>query len=115
MLVIVANTIVDSVISPHIMGKSVGLSSLMVFISLLVWGWVLGGIGALIAVPMTLMVKLLFFDSFESTRPISEFMEAARSKSTGSASARRRRRLRWVQADPAKATDRPATGREDCS
>jgi hypothetical protein len=38
------------------------------------WGWVLGGIGALIAVPMTLMVKLLFFDSFESTRPISEFM-----------------------------------------
>ncbi len=77
MLVIVANTIVDSVISPHIMGKSVGLSSLMVFLSLMVWGWALGGIGALIAVPMTLMVKLLFFDSFETTRPISEFMASS--------------------------------------
>jgi predicted PurR-regulated permease PerM len=77
MLVIVANTLVDSVISPHIMGKSVGLSSLMVFLSLMVWGWALGGIGALIAVPMTLMVKLLFFDSYESTRPISEFMSSS--------------------------------------
>jgi AI-2 transport protein TqsA len=77
MLVIVANTIVDSVISPRIMGKSVGLSSLVVFLSLIVWGWVLGGIGALIAVPMTLMVKLLFLDSYESTRPISEFMASS--------------------------------------
>jgi AI-2 transport protein TqsA len=43
----------------------------------MVWGWALGGIGALIAVPMTLMVKLLFFDSYESTRPISEFMSSS--------------------------------------
>ncbi len=76
MLVIVANTIVDSVISPSIMGKSVGLSSLVVFLSLMLWAWVLGGVGALIAVPMTLMVKLLFLDSYESTRPISEFLAA---------------------------------------
>lgn len=77
MLVIVANTVVDSVISPSIMGKSVGLSSLVVFLSLMLWAWVLGGLGALIAVPMTLMVKLLFLDSYESTRPISEFLSAS--------------------------------------
>jgi predicted PurR-regulated permease PerM len=74
-LVIVFNTIVDNVISPRAMGESVGLSSLVVFLSLILWAWVLGGVGALIAVPMTLMVKLLFLDSYDSTRPISEFME----------------------------------------
>ncbi len=73
-LVIIFNTIVDSLIGPHFMSKSVGLSTLMVFLSLILWAWVLGGVGALIAVPMTLMVKLLFFDSYESTRPLSEFM-----------------------------------------
>ena len=74
LLVIVANTIVDSLIGPHFMSRSVGLSTLMVFLSLILWLWVLGGVGALIAVPMTLMVKHLFFDSYESTRPLSEFM-----------------------------------------
>jgi AI-2 transport protein TqsA len=74
LLVIVANTIVDSLIGPHFMSRSVGLSTLMVFLSLILWVWVLGGVGALIAVPMTLMVKHLFFDSYPSTRPLSELM-----------------------------------------
>lgn len=73
-VVIVVNTIVDNVVSPRIMGKTVGLSTLTVFISVFFWGWVLGGIGALMSVPLTLMVKLLFFDSFDSTRVISEIM-----------------------------------------
>jgi predicted PurR-regulated permease PerM len=73
-VVIVANTAVDNIISPRIMGKTVGLSTLTVFLSVFFWGWVLGGIGALMSVPLTLMVKLLFFDSFDSTRVISEIM-----------------------------------------
>jgi predicted PurR-regulated permease PerM len=76
MIVIVINALVDSGLSPRIMGRSVGLSSLVVFLSLVLWGWVLGPIGALISVPMTLMVKLLLFDSYEETRPLSEFMSA---------------------------------------
>ncbi len=75
LLTIVFNTIVDSLMGPHFMSKSVGLSSLICFLSLILWGWVLGGVGALISVPMTLMVKLLFFDSYDSTRPLSEFMD----------------------------------------
>jgi AI-2 transport protein TqsA len=75
-IVVVINAIVDNGLSPRIMGRSVGLSSLVIFLSLVLWGWVLGGIGALISVPLTLMVKLLFFDSYESTQPISEFMTA---------------------------------------
>jgi predicted PurR-regulated permease PerM len=75
-VVIVINAIVDNGFSPRIMGRSVGLSSLVVFLSLVLWGWVLGPIGALISVPMTLMVKLLLFDSYEETRPLSELMSA---------------------------------------
>jgi AI-2 transport protein TqsA len=73
-VVIVANSVLDNLISPRIMGRSVGLSSLTILLSLLFWSWVLGGLGALMAVPLTLMVKLLFFDSFDSTRVISEIM-----------------------------------------
>jgi predicted PurR-regulated permease PerM len=73
-IVIVINTIVDNYFSPKIMGKSVGLSTLTVFLSVFFWGWVLGGLGALMSVPLMLAVKLLFFDSFESTRTISSLM-----------------------------------------
>jgi AI-2 transport protein TqsA len=74
LVVVVANTVVDNVISPKIMGRSVGLSTLTVFLSVFIWGWILGTTGALMSVPLTLMVKLLFFDSFEGTRTISEVM-----------------------------------------
>jgi AI-2 transport protein TqsA len=73
-LVIVINTIVDNYFSPKIMGRSVGLSTLTVFISVFFWGWVLGGLGALMSVPLMLAVKLLFFDSFDSTQTISDLM-----------------------------------------
>jgi AI-2 transport protein TqsA len=73
-IVIVINTIVDNYFSPKIMGKSVGLSTLTVFLSVFFWGWVLGGLGALMSVPLMLAVKLLFFDSYESTRTISDLM-----------------------------------------
>jgi AI-2 transport protein TqsA len=73
-IVIVMNSIVDNLLSPRIMGKSVGLSSLTIFLSVVFWGWILGGIGALISVPLALMVKLLFFDSYDSTRILSEMM-----------------------------------------
>jgi AI-2 transport protein TqsA len=73
-LVIVINTIVDNYFSPKIMGKSVGLSTLAVFLSVFFWGWVLGGIGALMSVPLMLAVKLLFFDSFESTQTIADLL-----------------------------------------
>ncbi len=73
-IVIVINTIVDNYFSPKIMGKNLGLSTLTVFVSVFFWGWVLGGLGALMSVPLMLMVKLLFFDSFESTQAISDLM-----------------------------------------
>ena len=95
LLVIVVNGIVDNVLAPRIMGRSVGLSSLTVLISVFFWGWVFGGIGALISVPLTLMVKLLFFDSFESTQGISAIMA---TPVIGAKSGRRRRGRRGIRA-----------------
>jgi len=70
-IVIVVNGFVNNAIAPRFMGQRTGLSTLAIFLSLVLWAWVLGPIGALMSVPLMLMVKLLFLDSYDSTRPLS--------------------------------------------
>ena len=61
------NTIIGNVLEPMWMGQGVGLSALVVFLSLLFWSWVLGIIGALLSVPLTMTCKIIL-DSDPSTR-----------------------------------------------
>jgi len=64
---------VQNFIQPKIMGQRLKISPVVVFVSLLIWGYLLGGIGAILAVPMTLLV-LIIMENFEGTRTIAVLM-----------------------------------------
>jgi predicted PurR-regulated permease PerM len=66
---ILINGGVQNLYQPKVMGDRLKISPLVVFVSLFVWGYLLGGIGAILAVPMTLLV-LILLENFESTRPL---------------------------------------------
>lgn len=63
----VVNTFIGSFAEPRMMGKGLGLSTLVVFISLILWGWVLGVVGMLLSVPLTITMKIAL-DSHKNTR-----------------------------------------------
>ena len=57
------NLILGSLVEPHFMGRRLGLSTLIVFLSLVFWGWVWGPVGMLLSVPLTTIVKILLENS----------------------------------------------------
>jgi len=58
-MVIILNAAMDNAVTPRIMGKGLNLPILLVFLSFLWWSWVFGFVGALLAIPATLLVKTL--------------------------------------------------------
>jgi len=55
----VVNLLAEYILFPHMAGRGLALSPAVVFVSLIFWGWILGGFGVLLAVPLTLTIKML--------------------------------------------------------
>lgn len=64
----VFNVVVQSIIQPKFVGDAVGLSVTVTFLSLVFWSWVFGALGALLAIPLTLLAKAVLLDIDPSTR-----------------------------------------------
>lgn len=75
---ILINFVIGNVLEPRIMGRGLDLSALVVFLSLVFWGWVLGPIGMLLSVPLTMTVKIAL-ESFEDTRWLGVMLGSGKS------------------------------------
>jgi len=60
---LVVNMALGNFVEPYLMGRKFGLSTLVVFLSLVFWGWVWGPFGMLLSVPLTMVVKILLENS----------------------------------------------------
>ncbi len=70
--------IIGNVIEPRLMGRKFGLSTLIVFLSLIFWGSLLGVVGAILCIPLTMSLKFAF-ESSENTRWIAVLLGSEKS------------------------------------
>lgn len=66
LICLIVNGLAEQIVAPIVTGRGLSISPMLVFVSFLFWGWLLGSFGYIVAVPMTLAV-MLFLNSFEDT------------------------------------------------
>lgn len=81
LLYVLINNFFDIAIAPRYLSKGLDLSTLMSFLAVVIWTWVLGPIGAFMALPLTVMVKTLVLESFPQTQLVAELLGAGEDDS----------------------------------
>jgi predicted PurR-regulated permease PerM len=94
------NALVENILFPSLAGKGLKLSPSVVFLSLFYWAYVLGTPGALIAIPLTMVLKIIL-ESFEETRWLAKLMESSGSEDKGEKKSGRKRTLKTPENAPA--------------
>jgi predicted PurR-regulated permease PerM len=69
----VINGTAANIISPRVLGKGLSISPLIVFVSVFIWGWLLGAIGAILAIPLTMLI-ITILDNFAATQWLARLM-----------------------------------------
>ncbi len=72
-LYVAVNLLIGNILEPRYMGRRVGLSTLVVFLSMVFWGWLLGPVGMLLSVPLTMVGKFAA-ESSDRTRWLAILM-----------------------------------------
>ncbi|MFT4166232.1 MAG: AI-2E family transporter [Microlunatus sp.] len=80
----VLNVVVQTLIQPKVVGDRVQLNTTLTFLALIVWTFLLGGLGAILAIPMTLLVRALFVDSYPQHRWVRVLFASGPPPGTGS-------------------------------
>jgi len=104
----VLNTVIQSVIQPRFIGDAVGLSVTVTFVVLFFWSWLLGPLGAILAIPLTLLAKALLVDIDPQARWADALLRASAKEPDPAEPApvkKPRRRRRGHRADPVDGTD----------
>lgn len=103
----VVNAVVQSIVQPRVVGNAVALNQTITFVSVLFWAVVIGPIGAILAVPLTLLVRTILIDAdptmrmwlpitgdLQTTKPIADEMAAETKAATKAARVERAARRR---------------------
>jgi predicted PurR-regulated permease PerM len=72
-VLVTVNQVTDNVLNPHLNGHKLGISPLLILLALSFWGWLWGVVGLLLAVPLTVSLKIIL-ERIELTRPIAVLM-----------------------------------------
>jgi AI-2 transport protein TqsA len=77
---LVVNIVLGNLVEPQLMGRTLGMSSLAIFLSLVFWGWLWGPVGMFLSVPLTMILKIGMENS-RDLKPIALLLDSAAATS----------------------------------
>ncbi|MEZ4518130.1 MAG: AI-2E family transporter [Chloroflexota bacterium] len=79
---VLINGSVENFVKPRMFGQNLSISPVVVAVSLIVWGWLLGAVGAILAIPMMLMI-LTVLELFDGSRWLATLMRTTGNRESG--------------------------------
>jgi len=75
---VVVNVVLGNLLEPQLMGRTLGMSTLVIFLSLIFWGWLWGPVGMFLSVPLTMILKIGMENS-RDLKPIAIMLDSPRA------------------------------------